>query len=434
MANMCYRWKGTMPSGILRMEVSLFSGYELSNAPPTIIDPKENIVEMLHGYNGNTLWFIFANITSNCPICVQYLARSVYVISSLRPAYVRMYPAGREDLAAEMFFHTHVGSNLLKGITEDDLITWFGRNITNGDLPFDDPCECQLTCNTDELSLTTKTTPIEMTTLLSASTIDTTTNNTPHYLRKIDEFIVSTYTINVDDNSEKLNATLQQPIVIPTSRPFKMNDTIEVEKSQADEIILQRDLDNLPTDVATSTEPLIENSSTIKSTITTITTSTTTASTTTEASPDLKSNQIKKNSKKIFKNPNSLSINSRKTKLREINKPLALPSVQMESETETTTTRIYDESTKTSESIDIISTSPPKHINIKTHDIPLKYIDNKDDEIDVNNDFPPENKNDKYVLLDKEKLWGLLKEVVYDEMHKKTKIIEAQKLKKTSQT
>lgn len=73
------------------------------------------MAEMQHGFNGNDIWFIFANISSSCPVCVQFFAHSSYIISSLRPAFAKIYPTGREDLAAEVFFHTHIGSPLLKG-------------------------------------------------------------------------------------------------------------------------------------------------------------------------------------------------------------------------------------------------------------------------------------------------------------------------------
>lgn len=48
-------------------------------------------------------------------------------MGSLRPAFARIYPAGRSDLGAETFFHTQRGSPLLEGLTDDDLITWFGK-------------------------------------------------------------------------------------------------------------------------------------------------------------------------------------------------------------------------------------------------------------------------------------------------------------------
>ena len=83
---------------------------------------------MEHGYRSNDAWFVFANVSDGCPVCVQYLARSTFVVSSLRPAFARVFPSAREDLAAETFFHTRAGSNLLRGITDDDIITWFGTN------------------------------------------------------------------------------------------------------------------------------------------------------------------------------------------------------------------------------------------------------------------------------------------------------------------
>jgi len=48
-------------------------------------------------------------------------------VGSLRPAFARIYPVGRSDLGAETFFHTQRGSPLLDGLTDDDLITWFGK-------------------------------------------------------------------------------------------------------------------------------------------------------------------------------------------------------------------------------------------------------------------------------------------------------------------
>lgn len=111
-----FRWKHEKPSGVLRLEVALFSGFELTNTPPILQESGENNIEMQYGYSGNNLWFVFANVSSSCPVCVQYLAKSIFIISSLRPSYAKIYPASRADLAAEIFFHTHLRSNLMKGI------------------------------------------------------------------------------------------------------------------------------------------------------------------------------------------------------------------------------------------------------------------------------------------------------------------------------
>lgn len=73
-------------------------------------------------------------------MCVRYRVRSTAAVSSLRPAFAQVFPAGRADLAAEAFFHTRRGSPLLSGVADDDLVTWFGpgkktfhllANITN---------------------------------------------------------------------------------------------------------------------------------------------------------------------------------------------------------------------------------------------------------------------------------------------------------------
>lgn len=84
----------------------------------------------------------------------------MFVLSSLRPAFASIYPATRPDLAAEIFFHTKPGSPLLKGITEDDLITWFGK--TDAGVPKvgqDIPtiCECGKICKETIHQLTTDT-------------------------------------------------------------------------------------------------------------------------------------------------------------------------------------------------------------------------------------------------------------------------------------
>ena len=71
-------------------------------------------------------------MSSRCAVCVHFAARSSFVVSGMRPAFARVYPSARSDLAAETFFHTHRGSSLLAGITEDDIVTWFGRSEDAG--------------------------------------------------------------------------------------------------------------------------------------------------------------------------------------------------------------------------------------------------------------------------------------------------------------
>lgn len=259
----CFKWKGANSSGILRMEVTLFSGFELNSIPPLLLNPQVNMTEMLHGFYDNNLWFVFANVTSDCPVCVQYSVRSGFVISSIRPAYARIYPVSREDLAADTFFHTPVGSSLLRDITEDDLFTWFKHNgSSNKNL--------------------------------------------------LNECLSST-----EASSNQVNTNTQNP-----------------------------------------TEPTVTQSTKIDE-ITTV------------VNPTTVTNQ------KI------------------------LHRVKLNKEQTFTT---------------------PKHVNTKKQDVPSKYLQNENKEEELPATFAPEIKNDRYVLLDKEQLWGMLKEVVNDEINKKIKL------------
>ncbi|XP_069675584.1 C3 and PZP-like alpha-2-macroglobulin domain-containing protein 8 isoform X2 [Periplaneta americana] len=149
----CFRWKGEEPSGVLRLEVTLFSGFKLISVSPVIIDSSGNMADIHHGSRADKIWFVLANVSNTCALCARYTVRSVFVVGSLRPAFARVYPAGRSDLGAETFFHTRRGSPLLDGLTDDDLITWFGK--TGAGEPqlssnFSEMCECGQTCPTPE--------------------------------------------------------------------------------------------------------------------------------------------------------------------------------------------------------------------------------------------------------------------------------------------
>ncbi|XP_014244207.1 C3 and PZP-like alpha-2-macroglobulin domain-containing protein 8 [Cimex lectularius] len=115
----CFRWKGGEPSGVIRLEIHLFSGFELSSVVP-------NKLDMDYGSRGDRVWFVVSNVSSSCAVCIEFSAKSEYIVSRMRPAFARVYPAGRADLVSELFFHTRKGSPLLAATSEDDLITWFG--------------------------------------------------------------------------------------------------------------------------------------------------------------------------------------------------------------------------------------------------------------------------------------------------------------------
>ncbi|CAH0723590.1 unnamed protein product, partial [Brenthis ino] len=147
----CFKWKGKNRSGILRLEASLFSGYELRSVNPVVLDGA-TFADLHYGSRGESVWFVFTNISSTCPVCVTYEARSKFVITSLRPAFAKIYPSSRPDLAVETFFHARPGSPLLKGITDDDFITWFDKTqlaSLKTSTNIDNICECGRICSRD---------------------------------------------------------------------------------------------------------------------------------------------------------------------------------------------------------------------------------------------------------------------------------------------
>ncbi|KAJ2947572.1 hypothetical protein O0L34_g17365 [Tuta absoluta] len=147
----CFKWKGKERSGILRLESSLFSGYELHSVNPVVLDGA-TFADLHYGSRGESVWFVFANISSTCPVCVTYEARSKFIITSLRPAFAKIYPSSRPDLAVETFFHARPGSPLLKGITDDDFITWFDKTeiaSLKTSANIDNICECGRICSRD---------------------------------------------------------------------------------------------------------------------------------------------------------------------------------------------------------------------------------------------------------------------------------------------
>lgn len=376
-------------SGVLRLEISLFSGYELFSVNSLPSDSEGSMSELQHGSHANELWFVFANVTSKCPICVQYIVRSAYVISNLRPAFARVYPADREDLAAETFFHSHTGSELLNGITEDDLITWFGkndtRNITDMDLQQPECRHYSLSTTSESILTTLDTTTnnfndISSTTVLS---IQSTTTNTPSpEIIPLDEISVTTYTINVDSNSIYSNIT--QPV------PTELNKTDVLEQENENKTV---ENPKTETDVSYS-----DNIKTNKSNIIAV---------------------ITKSKLLIHKKLEQIS---KKTSLQKKAKQILPPVV-------TSTTTSTTELTTTAANLKTIinSTTKPrheiKHINKEIHEVPIEYLnDSKTNEEDKSSTFLPDNKEDTFLVVDKDALWGMLKEVVHDELDKKDKI------------
>ncbi|KAF5294661.1 hypothetical protein FQA39_LY02793 [Lamprigera yunnana] len=392
----CFKWRGSFPSGVLRLEVSLFSGFELTSITQIMVMPTDGMAEMQHGYFANYIWFIFANISTSCPICVQYIIRSSFIISSLRPGFARIYPASREDLAAETFFHGYEDSPLLKGITEDDLMTWFGKNMSHSNNSFVDSCEkydTQLTTDAPEKN----------------ATLDVNTN-TSNSVQNLQNFSVSTYTINVDRNSVS-NLSVKQDenkLIVPTAVVVQENATdfssLSVPNikttvsSKMDNIIIQDNVSNMnnPTNFqkANATKKIAKVIEMIKKV---------------KRNPKLEE-IVKSTIKAIANNQSYIHVdknNSIQTNLSSNNDFNFNKTTRKVNGTKHVTIK---------ELIVNNNVSPPKHINTDRHNLPIKYLDRKNE--DQLATFAPEIKNDQYVLLDKEELWGLLKEAVSNEMNK----------------
>ncbi|KAF6206075.1 hypothetical protein GE061_017300 [Apolygus lucorum] len=139
----CFRWKSSRSPGIMRVEIHLFSGFELVEVAP-------NPYSMDYGSFGDQIWFAVNNVSSDCVVCINFSTRSEFIINRLRPGLARAYPSGRPDLVTELFFHAHRGSPLLAGTSDDDLITWFGTTSSEdekrGGATFTEACMCGSDC------------------------------------------------------------------------------------------------------------------------------------------------------------------------------------------------------------------------------------------------------------------------------------------------
>ncbi|XP_050305510.1 C3 and PZP-like alpha-2-macroglobulin domain-containing protein 8 [Anthonomus grandis grandis] len=201
----CFKWKGDRPSPVLRLETTLFSGYELSPDPPQLLNPPQEMAEMQHGNHGNNVWFVFANISTPCPVCVQYTARSLFILSGLRPAYAKIYPVARDDLAADIFFHAHESrSSLLNSVTSDDMVTWFGIDGPNM-APLEVPEECEEKYYTNGVTSTTIPSSVKINTKLH----------------------LVTYTINVDNSKQQSVGTVENTTPLFPTQAEQVNFTIK---------------------------------------------------------------------------------------------------------------------------------------------------------------------------------------------------------------
>ncbi|KAJ8974118.1 hypothetical protein NQ317_019900 [Molorchus minor] len=377
----CFKWKGNKPSPILRLEVTLFSGFELTTTPPQLLNPPQEMAEMQHNYHTNKLWFIFANVSTTCPICVQFVARSAFVITSLRPGYSKIYPASREDLAVETFFHAQIKSNLLKSVTADDMITWFGRNGTSNKDALDVPEECKMK-DTDAVEK-----------IVSSST------NKPKVLQKL--------TLDLTAHSSNISKSILSPTVevniLKIADPSEITiEEVSPPQSTSLEPIAIEDLGAIEENII----PLGDQDERIEF-------------------PTIISTTFSPSNK----TGDSININTENVSFltSSMTESTTLKTVEVEerSKVNEDTTEAFKEPVAIKHKVVI------KHVNKEDiHDIPKKYSKNHDEDTEVIT-FGPEIKNDQYILLDKKALWGMLKEVVDDEFKEKTssKIVDGQKLR-----
>lgn len=371
------------------MEVSLFSGFELASTTQVLVDSTESMAEMQHGYYANNLWFVFANVTTHCPICVQYTIHSSFVITSLRPAFVRIYPTLREDLAAETFFHTHNSGVLLKGITDDDFIAWFGRNVSGPqEESFLDSCKKVLETST--------------------TTSDNVTP-TSYPTGKFEDIDVSTYTINVDNDSISTNISKKQEdsikelVIIPTAA---IGENITEFTTEIQNITNTSDRDRIIIQSKTVTENALNNETQVEA-----------SEIKAKQKPPKKAVSVKQPQKlRVLKLKSVKTTKARVTTSTTTTAPTENYSPDSTTFEVSTTESILDESTESQTELAL----PPKHVNTEKEEVPLKLVHDPHTTEKAKTIFAPEIKNDRYLLLDKEELWGMLREVVNSEVKKKS--------------
>lgn len=174
-------------------------------------------------------------------MCTTYQVRSRFVITSLRPAFAKIYPSTRPDLAVETFFHAKAGSPLLRGITDDDFITWFDKTELASLKTFtnvDNICECGRICRRigeeegSSTEATTENTPTlsslktEKISIATQSPTSIKTSTEPEVTSTDSEVLTTTssteniLTIQSDLNVENKTVSTKihdDPIIIPTA-------------------------------------------------------------------------------------------------------------------------------------------------------------------------------------------------------------------------
>ncbi|XP_030749609.1 C3 and PZP-like alpha-2-macroglobulin domain-containing protein 8 [Sitophilus oryzae] len=379
----CLKWKGDKPSGVLRMEVTLFSGFEITPNPPQLLNPPREMAEMQHGSHANTLWFVFANISVTCPVCVQYNVRSPYVITGRRPAYARVYPVTRHDLAAETFFHVQGKSSMLSSITTDDVITWFGVDgIGSTGMVIPDECMKKL--------------------VRLNSTKDETTSSSVTFVtrspEKVNFISLATRAFEIEQNLSAEN---------------KNKDVFTTERPRASTIVPESDEEYI-----TTTE-LSEVDSVKKVLLGQVKTSPVKLKIfkpNTKTSRHFETAGLRSEEKNSRTTPNELSHDYKLTQVYKPDQTLETPQLLTGKSSPTvpwTHQTTYAPTTPTGTASSVVQTI--RHVNTaQIQDVPEKFVrlkvENGDDSKEAN--FDVESKHYEYVLLNKESLWSMLKEAM----------------------
>lgn len=389
-------------------------------------------------------------------------------MSSLRPAFATIYPATRPDLAAELFFHTKPGSPLLKGIIEDDLITWFGKTDTGipnvgQDLP--DICECGKICrNYMKTTTTEKPTKLSKEITLQKNFQSEITNDRKN-VTKGESFSENTKNVSNDI-----------PIIVPSVTVGKIKTPLlektsvnPLSNSRGDEIVIQQNSDTAlkPTKVIplfdvnqrksfprkkgtlkytygenhemmkTPSKPITNNStSDITVTISSTLPTQTIGNILNYTNSNIQSNSIEESKNSLLNETHDSTTKSGKT----YSETTPLP-VHIQNETATTkqqsqdttyeTTTLPNEFTSTFQTMMSQTSQIPKSVNREKQHIPTKPISETTlNLISESSNVLPE-KNDQYLVVDRNELWTLLKEVVHIEMDKNFEKSEVESSKKS---
>lgn len=189
---------------------------------------------------------------------MTYEVRSKFVITSLRPAFAKIYPSTRPDLAVETFFHARPGSPLLRGITDDDFITWFDKTelaSLKTSASIDNICECGRICSRDyefrkSYEKHTDSTTESTTEITTDSTTEMTTDSTTlSTTENVDTSTITESTVAITE--------LSTTEATATNKPSSSTSTTDVVSTQETTMIEENLSENDTTKIERIDDPII---------------------------------------------------------------------------------------------------------------------------------------------------------------------------------